>query len=115
MEQNRKDFNLVFWIHLILIIFSYSSFIWLDWKLIIASSLILQIYYLTRGGCDLTFAEFGNDKNITFVWYYLKKIFPNINQKKTKFFVRFIIPLILILLSFILQNIYKHKALVRFF
>jgi len=115
MVTNKKEFGLIFWIHLFLIIFSYLSFLYIDWKIIVLVVLLLQIYYLLRGGCDLTFSEFGNDKNITFVWYYLSKLFPNLNQKTTKIFIRYVLPIFLILVSFLLQKIFDYTPLIKFY
>jgi hypothetical protein len=107
--QNKKDFGLIFYIHLFLIFVSYTSFLWLDWKIILISVIFLQIYYLFRGGCDLTYIEFGKDEDTTFVWYYLKKIFPNLNQKSTKIIVRYTIPFIIIFLAYLKQKILLNK------
>lgn len=112
MEENKKEYSLIFWIHLFLIILSYLSFLYLDWKLILFGVLFLQIYYLLRGGCDLSFIEFGNDRDITFVWFHIHKIFPNLNQKTTKIFIRFIFPIFLIILSFFLQKIMGYIPLI---
>ena len=112
MKEHHQKLGLIFWVHLFLIIISYSSFLYIDWKLILLGVLLLQIYYLLRGGCDLTFAEFGNDKDTTFVWFYLRKIFPNLNQKITKIFIRFIFPIFLILVSFYLQKIMGYVPLI---
>lgn len=67
--------------------------------------IMLQVYYKMRGGCDLTFAEFGDDRNTTFAWHYLRKIFPSLNQKTTKFYIRTILPLALVVVSFLLQEV----------
>lgn len=109
----KKEFGLIFWIHLILIILSYSSFLYLDWKLIVLGIVLLQIYYIFRGGCDLTFREFGNDKDTTFVWYYLRKLFPNLNQHKTKIFVRYVFPILLIVISFYTQKILNYSPIIN--
>jgi len=113
MEMGRKEFGLIFWIHLILIILSYLSFLYIDWKLIFLGVALLQIYYSLRGGCDLSFAEFGDDRDTTFVWYYLRKRLPNLNQKTTKIFVRHIFPILLIVISFISQEIMNFIPLIN--
>lgn len=112
MKEHQKEFGLIFWTHLFLILFSYLSFLYVDWKIIFLGVVFLQIYYLLRGGCDLTFAEFGNDKDTTFVWFYLHKKFPNLNQKTTKIFIRFIFPIFLIIMSFFLQKIMGYVPLI---
>ena len=108
---SKKDFGLIFWIHLFLIIFSYSSFIWLDWKLVVLGGLLLKIYYMIRGGCDISFMEFGN-KDTTFIWYYLQKIFPKLNKEKTQHFLTFLIPII-IFPSILFQVVFNLNPLVK--
>ncbi len=110
--MKTKDFGLFFWLHFALILFAYLSPLWLDWRVILVSVALLQVYYLWRGGCDLTFLQFGNDKDTTFLWYYIRKIFPSLNQKKTKFFVRVIIPIILVTVSFVSQYVYGFETYV---
>ena len=104
----------MFWIHFILIVFAYLSPVWIDWRAILAAVIGLQIYYSIRGGCDITFWEFGNDTDTTFVWYYLRKIFSRLDQKKTKFFVRIILPILLVLISFVTQYFYNYSPYVSF-
>lgn len=114
MVTNKKEFGLIFWTHLLLIIVSYLSFLYIDWKIIVVGVLLLQVYYLWRGGCDLAYIQFGYDnKDITFVWYYLHKLFPNLSQKKTKIFIRYAVPICIVLLSFILQKIMGYVPLIR--
>ncbi|OGI90967.1 hypothetical protein A2911_00330 [Candidatus Nomurabacteria bacterium RIFCSPLOWO2_01_FULL_40_15] len=109
-----KEFGLIFWVHLFLIIFFYLSFLYIDWRIILSGIILLQIYYLLRGGCDLTFIQFGDDKNTTFVWYYLHKFLPNLNKKTTKIFIRYIIPSIIFLASFLLQEFIGYIPLIKF-
>lgn len=110
-KLNETGNNGIFWIHLILIILSYLSFLYLDWKLILLGAIFLQIYYFYRGGCDLTFKQFGNDKDKTFVGHYLAKLLPGLNQKKAKLFVRYFVPVIILLLAFLFQAVFDYKPL----
>lgn len=110
--MKKNEYGWVFWLHLFLIIASYLSFLYVDWKLILLGVLLLQIYYLLRGGCNLSFVEFGHNKDITFVWFYLNKIFPNLSQKTTKICICFILPIFLILVSFYLQKIMGYVPLI---
>lgn len=106
--MKEKDFGLLFWLHLGLILFAYVSPLWLNWKIIVGVVVVLQLYYALRGGCDITFWEFGDDKDTTFLWYYLRKIFPTLDQKKTKFFVRIIVPALVILIALISQIVFNY-------
>ena len=101
--QNKKDFSGIFWFHLTLLLISYSSFLWLHWKVIFLLGIILRIYRYLRGGCDITFLEFGrvSEKHQTFTGYYLKKIFPNYNQKRLNFFFDYIVPILILIFAYL--------------
>src|ERR1035437_9417211 len=114
MNSKNKEFGLLFWLHLLLIVLAYSSPLWLDWKAILGIIVALQIYYLIRGGCDITFLELGNDTNTTFIWYYLQKLFSKLDQRKTKLFVRVIIPIFIITVSVISQTAYNYQPYFKF-
>jgi hypothetical protein len=45
----------------------------------------------------------GKNKNETFIWYYLRKIYPKLSPQKTKFAARVVVPILLIGVGFILQ------------
>ncbi|MDO8573036.1 MAG: hypothetical protein Q7S11_04750 [bacterium] len=99
----KKEFGLWFWVHILLLIPAYLSPLLINWKLIIVGATILQIQYWVIDGCILTHMEMGKDKNKVFIWYYLRKIYPNLNPQKTKLIVRVIVPILLVIIGFILQ------------
>ncbi len=99
----KKDFGIYFWIHTFLLIAAYLSFLFVDWKIIIIVVILLQIQYSLLGGCVLTHLEMGKDKNETFIWYYLRKIYPSLSPTKTKFVIRVIVPIVVLILSLIFQ------------
>lgn len=107
----KKEFGFWFWVHLALIIPAYLSPFLISWKLIILGVLILQIQYWIIGGCFLTHLEMGKDKNETFLWYYLKKICPDIKPKTAKFIIRVVIPIILIALGLLMQSMFGFSPL----
>jgi len=100
---NKGDFGWIFYFHTLLQLLELLSFLLIDWQILLVLLLLLQIQYSTLGGCVLTHAEFGKDKNYSFTWYYLVKIFPNLEPKKTTFIIRVIIPILLLILSIYLQ------------
>lgn len=99
--------RLYFFIHILLLIPAYFSPILFNWKLIVLGSLLLQIQYLILGGCVLTHLELGKDKNETFIWYYLQKLYPKLNPKITRYFIRFILPIFLISFAMVIQIYFK--------
>ena len=100
----KKEFGLFFWIHIVLLILAYLSPLFVDWKIIVSGVILLQIQYWLIDGCYLTHLEMGKDKNQVFVWYYLQKLYPNLNPKTTKFTVRIIIPILLVIFALLLQT-----------
>lgn len=112
-RMSKKEFGLIFWLHSLIIISAFFSFLYIDWKIIFWGVVFLQAYYSLRGGCDLTLIEFGHDKDITFVWYYLSKIFPNLNKKTIKMFTSYVMPISLISISFLLQTFMGYIPLIN--
>lgn len=103
-----------FWLHLLLLIPAYFSFILFDWWLIVFGVIVLQIQYLLIGGCFLTHLEMGKDKNETFIWYYLQKIYPRINPVKTKFVIRFVVPVLIIATALVVQVKFGFQPMIHF-
>jgi len=99
----NKEFGAIFWIHLFLIVVSLSTPFWLDWKFILIGIVILQLQWLILDGCYLTFLETGRNKDITFWYLYLSKIWPNLNMRKTKLIVRYLIPVLVLITAYLLQ------------
>ena len=111
----KKEFGLWFWVHILLLILVYLSPLFIDWKLIVIGVVILQIQYWVINGCILTHLEMGKDKNETFIWYYLRKIYPNLNPKRTKFVIRVIVPIVLVTAGIILQTKLGLEPLIKIF
>lgn len=111
--MNKKEFGILFWIHLLLLVPAYFSPLFVDWKIIVLGAVVLQIQYWVLKGCILTHMEMGKDENKTFTWHYLQKIFPSLNPQKTKFVVRYVVPLFLVAAGILLQGVFGLKPLVR--
>lgn len=103
INKMKKEFGVYFWMHILLLIPAYTSFLFVDWKIILIVVILLQIQYSVLGGCILTHLEMGSDKNETFIWYYLRKIYPSLNPRKTKFVIRIIVPLTILVLGLLFQ------------
>lgn len=110
----KKDFGIVFWIHLFLIAIIWLSPLWADWKLILIGIIALHIYWAVFRGCHLTKIEAGDDIDNTFYYYYLSKHIANLDKRKTKFFVRYVIPLIILALAYFLQEFYQWPPFYNF-
>ena len=100
---NKGDFGSIFWLHTILELLEWFSFLLINWQILLALLVILQIQYAVLGGCVLAQAEFGKDKKYTFTWYYLVKVFPNLDPVKTTWVLRYVIPILVLALAIYLQ------------
>jgi hypothetical protein len=115
LTMKENEFGFWFWVHAVLLVPAYLSPIFFDWKLIVLGVVILQIQYWLIDGCILTHLEMGKDKNETFIWYYLVKIFPTLNAKKTKFFIRIMVPIFLIIAGYIMQEYFGLHPFIKIF
>jgi hypothetical protein len=100
----KKDFGIIFWIHLVLVIAVWMSPLWADWKLISIGVILFSLQYLIMGGCYLTFLETGEYKDATFYYHYLSRVFPKLNKRQTKIFVTYILPVILLIIAYVIQT-----------
>jgi hypothetical protein len=101
--KGKKDFGGIFWLHTTLELLEWFSFLLIDWQILLALLVLLQIQYSVLGGCVLAQAEFGKNKNYTFTWYYLVKIFPNLDPVKTTWVLRYMVPILILILAIYIQ------------
>jgi len=97
--------NLIGILHLILILLVFSSPAWLNWKLILLLWILNLFQIWIFGGCLLSQYQFKR-KNQGFYRYYIDKFFPKnrIKEKYLNFFLDYLIPIILVIIAFIIQN-----------
>ncbi|MFH1290838.1 MAG: hypothetical protein ABIH92_05535 [Nanoarchaeota archaeon] len=107
----KKDFGIIFWLHLILILIADSSPILFRWQLIFFGVVFLFLQQIIFQGCLLTHAQFGKDSYMTFYYKYLKLVGFRVNKKKLKFLMAWIMPVIVFLISILLQKILGIKPL----
>jgi hypothetical protein len=113
MNKTKKDFGLIFWLHTTLELLEWFSFLLIDWQILLFLLVLLQIQYSFLGGCVLAQAEFGKDKNYTFTWYYLVKIFPNLDPKRTTLVLRYIIPILILALAIYFQVVVGYSPVLN--
>ncbi len=109
----KNDYNVIFWIHALFVLSAYVSPLFLTWYYIFIGAIILQTTQITMNGCFLTTMQFGrDDKNLTFVGYYLKKwgIIEN-NNLFTKIFIRYVVKIIVILIAIISQLFFNYTPI----
>lgn len=72
---------------------------WLDWRIILAVFILLNIQWFILGGCYLSFLESGWKKDSNFWHYYLSKIWPNLNKKRVRIVTEYVLPPLLVLFA----------------
>ncbi len=100
----KKEFGFLFWLHVYFIILYFSFPFWLDWRIILAIALLLELQYLFIRDCILSRFELG--KGGAFWHHYLLKIFPSLHRGRTIFFTTYILPLLIAAIAFVLQKVF---------
>lgn len=101
--------NLSIIIHFLLTIVAWTSWLWLSWKYIALVSLMHICMLETNNGCFLSHYQFKDKekKNTKFYeWWFSKIGIKNYNRKKMDIFMRYYLPLILVLLGILFQDIF---------
>ena len=100
----------MFIIHLILLILAQSSFLWLDWKLVLLFTLIIQLQFLIFGNCILSKKHLEKEDEsfvleiLVLLGIFQKEIHYNNVARIT---VRRIVPLLVAVLAFLLQEYFQ--------
>ena len=102
--KTHKDFGLIFWLHLILLILMYASPFILDWRIIL---LFLGLYYVQLmifGACILSMMEFNSGEvRKSFFEHYLSRFGFQFNERKLSLILDYVVPLIIITLALFWQ------------
>jgi hypothetical protein len=101
--------------HLILTTLAYTSWLWLDWRIIAVLAVAHLILLEITRGCPLAHAQFPEDKDARFYEWWMKKLgmkFTKKNRRVIFIIMRYILPFILIGLAVLLQIIFNVKPLV---
>ena len=114
MPSKHSDFGIVFLLHFSLILLFWLLPFLFNWKLVIVGCIIYYINTKIEKLCILTKVQLNtNDEEESVYHYYLEKYFKlNIDKKKVKFFVRWILPVCIFLFSLFWQLILGVKPLI---
>jgi hypothetical protein len=99
----KKEFGLVFWLHLILIVFAYLSPFLFNFYIMIVLVLLYYLQIIIFNGCILTEKQFGKQDHMTFYYPYLIKLGFSVNKKFVYYLMRWIMPLIVLMVSLVLM------------
>ncbi|MEK6892689.1 MAG: hypothetical protein AABX07_00635 [Nanoarchaeota archaeon] len=107
MKKKRKDFGMVFWMHLVLVLIYYLTPFLFSWKIVILIALFILLQYKFLGDCFLTNLEFQQEDK-TFFEHYLNKIGISISKKNIDFIAKYIVPFVLPAIAIIWQVLLRH-------
>ncbi len=98
----KKEFGLIFWLHLIIILAVLSSPFWLSWKIILIFIFLYYFQLFFFKNCLLTKLQFNETtRDTTFYSHYLEKLGIKINKRKLRIFLDYILPWIILTISII--------------
>lgn len=102
--------RLVIIIHFILTILAWTSYLFLDWRIIAIISILHIIMLKVGNGCFLSHYQFKDKKtnNTHFYEWWMGKLgFKNYNREKMHIFMTYVVPIIIVLIGLFLQDILK--------
>ncbi len=112
MLKTQKDFGFIFWFHLVFIVFTYATPILFSYWYVVGGVFLLQLQYYIFGGCVLTHAELGNKQYQSFYYHYLRKLFPELKPKPVWIFSTYILSILGVLVSLVLQLGFGFRPLI---
>lgn len=103
-------------IHLTIALLAATSFLWLDIKYILIALILYYLQLIFVGSCVLSVAQFKN-KDTVFLGIYINKLLrllhlKELSLKQQKIFMRYIEPVLILLLAIILQVLLDYKPLI---
>ena len=97
-------------LHFVIIVLVLISPSLVTWKLVLLGALLYLLQLYLFGGCVLTRAQFGTYDD-TFYAHIFNALHIPVNPIKLKFFVDFILPVIIVMVAVFLQVILNLKAI----
>jgi len=112
-KKNVKLFGIIFWIHLIFIIFLYFSPFLFSWEIIAIIFFLLLFQFLVFKMCLLTRAQFGILPNdMDFHVFYLELIGFRFDRKKVQRFTSYALPFIIFGVTILWQVVLGFSPLI---
>lgn len=90
-------------LHASLMLLAYSTPWLIPWPYVILIFILYRLQFVFFHQCLLSRAEFGKNGD-TFVYHYVKKVFPTVSKKAVDFSVDYIIPIAVIVTAIVIQN-----------
>ncbi len=103
-------------VHLLIAILAFFSFLWLDIRLLLIGLAIYWLQLLIFDSCILSIAQFKN-KDTVFMGIYINKLLrklkiKELTIKQQKIFMRYIEPIIILLLAILFQIVFHFNTLI---
>jgi hypothetical protein len=101
--------------HLILTVLAYTSWFWLDWKIVAVLAIAHLVLLEATNGCPLAHAQFPEDKDARFYEWWMGKLgvkFTKKNRRAIFILMRYILPFVLIGLAVLLQVVFQFRPLI---
>jgi len=106
-----KD-TFLFYLHIITIIIFNLSFLLFDYRLIILGVFLYYLQIFIFGNCILTTLQFGKSKNNSFYHYLLDKLGIKLRKENVNFFIIYVKPSLVIIISLMWQLILNFTPLI---
>ncbi len=105
-------------IHLITVLILITSFLWLDWKLVAAGVIMFWLQLIIFGNCILTLLQYRKNKSTSYIINKINiglKFFnrKKISVKKNRYYIGILLPIIIFLLSYLLQETFGITPIIR--
>ena len=113
MKSKKENLTLPI-IHTIILLVAWLSPFWLNWKLILMFYILYTLQMILFKGCILTNLQESNnirkENDMTMYSFWLEKAGLKVNRIKLRFWSRWIMPLILLAITFVWQILLNHPV-----
>ena len=104
MSKKKKDYSIIFWLHLLVNVILYCSWFLFSWYWILLGEALVQLQFHLFKGCIFTRLEFGGDStDESCIAYYFEKWGILKNTSKTRLFIKDISPRLVFILMIVWQ------------
>lgn len=105
-------------IHTLIMIAAWLSPFWLDWKLIFICLALYFIQMIIFKGCVLTnwqvSGKIGKENDLTMYSFWLERMGYKVNRLRLRFYSRWIMPFIILIITILWQITFKIQVPVKF-
>lgn len=102
--MNHKDFGILFYLHLVIILMIYTSPFYIPWPVILFFIFLYYIQITYVGNCVISRLEFKEKiRNTTFYSHYLQKLGFPVNKDKLRMFLDYVMPWVILSIALMYQ------------